>query len=302
MADVEFRVEARDETRPTTRRIERNFEQAGNRVGTRLRQTGRVGAQALKAVGVAAAAATAAVTALGAGAALAFRSILMGAVESASELERFHRLTSINTETLQIWRTALVDLGGDLGDVQGAISGMNDFLQEAANGAEDATNTLFQLGISFEELNRNTPEYQLERIFLALNNVEDAGTRAALAHRIMGEDFEKLNVIFSRTDEEMSALADRTNFLSQANLQTAAVIRAATADIGTSFHSLSLEIAQSFIEQAANAATGSQNVIASLDVVLAYVRDNWQDLGRTATQPVPHLRATARPHHGERSC
>lgn len=60
---------------------------------------------------------------------------------------------------------------------------------DAGKGLATATDALDQLGLSYEELEKLSPDERILAVAGALSEVEDAGTRAALAQETLGKEF-----------------------------------------------------------------------------------------------------------------
>ena len=285
MADIPVSLGGIDKTGRAARSMAKNFRGAAQKSQGSFRKLGAVGGKAIRGIGTAVKGVGIALGALAVAGAAAFGATLKGAVDSAAEVEKFTESLGISSNEVQVWRTALENTGEDLGTLQGAITGTSDFLQELANGEQDAADAADLLGISMEDLQGKTPDQQLLQVGSALAQMEDRQTAVALGNQIMGEDFIRLLPIFADFEDSLQSAEEQTQLLSEEQINTAGIVRETTGQIGQAFHGLALDAATSFFDMLTANSEAISGILMRLDGFLTWASNDFQGLTRLLVSP-----------------
>ena len=78
------------------------------------------------------------------------------------ELEKMSRRTGVSVESLSRLQHAAEQSGASTADLEAGIRGMNRFLVDLQRGLSTATDTATDLGITFDQLEKMTPEERAE--------------------------------------------------------------------------------------------------------------------------------------------
>lgn len=111
-----------------------------------------------------------------------------------------------STDAYQKWDYVLQKNGSSMKQAQGAITKLTE---NTAKGSDDTAKALDDLGISLEEAQEMSGEELFETVVSALQDIPDAGERAALASELMGGSYKGLGALLSSTGEETDALKQR---------------------------------------------------------------------------------------------
>jgi len=109
--------------------------------------------------------------------------------------------TGIAVETLSELKFAAEQSGTSLGTVEKAIRRMAVSILDATNGSKMARDAFNDIGISVGELARLSPEDQFTAIMKALDGVENASKRAAIAQKIFGRSGAELLPMVGNMEE-----------------------------------------------------------------------------------------------------
>jgi len=120
----------------------------------------------------------------------AITGVMAGVVKSfakaGDEVQKMALRTGFSTEALSEFRHAAELSGTDLKGLEVAVRRMQRFINDAGFGTKEYTDTLDQLGITYEQLKGLTPEKQFELLTIAVADIEDHTTKAALAQELFG--------------------------------------------------------------------------------------------------------------------
>jgi len=137
-----------------------------------------MGAQMAK-VGAIMAAAAAAIT-------VAFGKMLKDWAAAGDEVAKMAKRTGWGTEALSEMRYVAKIAGTDINSLEKAVKRMSSTIEDAKDGLETYTRSFDKLGLSVEDVAKMEPEDQFWAIALALAEVENVSTRAALAQDFFG--------------------------------------------------------------------------------------------------------------------
>jgi hypothetical protein len=107
-------------------------------------------------------------------------------IDLADDIGKSSKRIGITVQEMQKLSHAAQLAGADMGSVEKAMRRMQATVFDAANGLSEANRALGALGLSVDELKGKTPHEQFELIAEALNEVENASDKAAIAQDVFG--------------------------------------------------------------------------------------------------------------------
>ena len=105
---------------------------------------------------------------------------------AGDEIQKMALRTGFSTESLSELRHAADLSGTSLESLETGVKRMQRSIYDAERGLSTATEALAAMGLTTQQLQGLSPEQQFEKITMALADVSDASTRAALAQQIFG--------------------------------------------------------------------------------------------------------------------
>lgn len=146
------------------------------------------------------------------GAALAIGGFAVKAIgeftKTGDQVDKMSKRLGLSAESVQRLGFAAEQSGADLDTVERAFRRMAGTVLDANNGLSGAQMSLDQLGVSAADLEGLAPDEQFARLADALNDVEDASTRAALAEDVFGRAGQRLLPLIAEGSEGIKALGD----------------------------------------------------------------------------------------------
>ena len=204
----------------------------------------------------------------------------------ADTIGKVSKRIGITAEEYQKYTFAARRAGATNADIEKSFKRMQSGIFDAENGLGEATNTLDSLGVSLDSLRGKTQAEQFNLIANSLNDIEDAGTKAALAQDIFGKsgtalipmiaDFEALGDEAQRTGRIMSNEA----------VQSAEDYKDSIENLTTSFKAM---VANSGVIDWLSDVAGSVDDLASSTNTLKNIFDAVSDIfdpnaGKTQTR------------------
>jgi len=107
-------------------------------------------------------------------------------IDLADDIGKSSKRIGLTEAEMQKLSHAATLAGADMRAVEVAMRRMSVTVLDASNGLAEANRSLNAIGISVDELEGKTPHQQFELIAEALNEIKDAGEKAALAQKIFG--------------------------------------------------------------------------------------------------------------------
>lgn len=129
------------------------------------------------------------------------------AVNALDDIGKSAGKIGVSTEAMQKYNYAAKITGTTGETVKTSFKRMTSTILDAENGLTEAKRALNDLGLSWQKLAGLKPEKQFEMIVAALNNVDDASRRNALAQDVFGRGGQELQ-IFIRDFKELSGEID----------------------------------------------------------------------------------------------
>lgn len=116
-------------------------------------------------------------------------------LEFSDALVKASDQTGIGTEALQEYRYAAAQAGVSTDELEQGLGLFTKRLGEARNGSQEAIKAFDALGISQDEIKKNSPEQTLQRVFDVLETIPNAADRAAYANEAFGKSGLRLAVM-----------------------------------------------------------------------------------------------------------
>lgn len=178
-------------------------EQAGDEGG---RSFGDSFASALGASAAVISAALAAATAAAVATGAAFLNASSNVAELGNQIDKESQKMNMSATAYQEWDFILQHAGA-------SIDGMKTSMRRLTTAAEEGNAAFDALGISQEDLANMSPEETWNATIAALQGVEDAGERTALATELLGRGATELAPLFNMTAEETEAMRQQVHDL-----------------------------------------------------------------------------------------
>jgi hypothetical protein len=158
-----------------------------------------------------------AITAIGGaalGAVTGLTALVKSVADTADEMKDLSQVTGFSTEALSGLGLAAEKSGTSLEGVTGSVKNMQRAIAEATSGSKEANQALNALGLTAEELQKQTPEQQFETLAKAITQVEDPAQRANLAMKIFGKSgTELMPILQTVADDGMGGVIRRAEEL-----------------------------------------------------------------------------------------
>lgn len=180
-----------------------------------LKKFSRETVSQFKGIGKIAGVVAAGFSALGAAAALAFKSMIKPAMDAVDENAKLARSLDINIETLQTLQHAAPQYGASVEQVSKAMQRLAKFSGDAQRGTMAAERTLNQLGLSAESLRGMKLDDQFKLISQRLSEVSSAQERASIAQEIFGRDAARLMPMLTMGAKGFKSMADEASRFGQ---------------------------------------------------------------------------------------
>ena len=150
--------------------------------------------------------------------------------DAGDALDKMKDRTGMTTEFLSEMGHVAKKCGTDIGTLEKAIRKQQTLMLDASRGSQSAINELAELGLSYQQLARLSPEKQFEVLIARLGQMDEAH-RAAQAMKLFGTSAQQLMPMINAGTKgiaEMRAEAQRLG-LSMSGSQVASAVKLADA-------------------------------------------------------------------------
>lgn len=137
----------------------------------------------------------------------------LGVSKMAAEIDVAAQRAGFSAQSFQEWTYVLDRAGVEAGELGEIMKTLTESQIEVINGSKDMIAAYEQLGISAAEVASLNQEQLWNRTIAALQNVENATLRNAIAHQIFAEDASKLATVFNMTNQQTAHLIATYNAL-----------------------------------------------------------------------------------------
>lgn len=136
-----------------------------------------------------------------------------GVSKMAHDIDVAAQRAGFSAQSFQEWTYVLDRAGVEAGELGEIMKTLTESQIEVINGSKDMITAYEQLGISAAEVASLNQEQLWNRTIAALQNVENATLRNAIAHQIFAEDASKLATVFNMTNQQTAHLIATYNAL-----------------------------------------------------------------------------------------
>ena len=130
-------------------------------------------------------------------------------IESASDVAEWGNTVDKESQKMNMTAAGYQEWAFILEHAGASIDGMKTAMKKLTVAAEEGNDAFAALGITQEDLANMTPEETWNATIEALQQVEDAGERTALANELLGKGAVELAPLFNMTAEETAALKEQ---------------------------------------------------------------------------------------------
>jgi hypothetical protein len=155
-------------------------------------------------------------------------------IDLADDIGKSSKRIGLTVAEMQKLSHAAKLAGADMRSVEVAMRRMQVTVLDANNGLAEANRSLNALGISVDELEGKSPHQQFELIAQALNEIEDAGEKAAIAQKIFGRSGTALIPMLGNYKELGDELERVGGIMSGESIKAAEDFNDALTDLATS--------------------------------------------------------------------
>ena len=174
---------------------DKDVEKTTSKWSESLKTAGKVGATAFAAIGTASVATT-----------KALWDGVNATAQYGDEIDKNSQKVGMNTEAYQKWDYAMKISGSSMSDCTVGLKTLTNKLDDFKNGSSGATAIFERLGISLDDVSSKSREDIFQMTVYALQNVEDATEKAAIANDLFGRSGQELMPMFNLTNEELENL------------------------------------------------------------------------------------------------
>lgn len=136
-----------------------------------------------------------------------------GVSKMAHDIDVAAQRAGFSAQSFQEWTYVLDRAGVEAGELGEIMKTLTESQIDVINGSKDMIAAYEQLGISAAEVASLNQEQLWNRTIAALQNVENATLRNAIAHQIFAEDASKLATVFNMTNQQTAHLIATYNAL-----------------------------------------------------------------------------------------
>jgi len=140
----------------------------------------------MKAMGKSLAVGGAAIGAAGAAVLLPLLRATSDFAKMGDEIHKMSARTGVAKSTLSELAFAAEQSGAGVNDVEKSFKGLSSAIYDAAQGSKMPADAFEQIGVSFTDLAKLSPEEQFMKVAEALSGVEDMSLRGAIAQKVFG--------------------------------------------------------------------------------------------------------------------
>ena len=168
-------------------------------------------------------------------------STMRGFIDASDQIGKSASRIGITAEAYQKLAFASRRAGSTTENVERAFKKMQQTIFDSGRGVRTSVDALRALGLSFKDLDQQSPEKQFEIIADRLNSITDATTRAAVAQMVFGRAGTNLLPMISGYREMSKELENMGGVMSNDAVKAAEEFKDAIEDLKTSLQSLTMD-------------------------------------------------------------
>ena len=140
-------------------------------------------------------------------------STVMDTVSKMDEIDKASQRSLMSAEAYQEWAYVFGQNGIEATTLESAQKKLTKTMSIAADGGKKQNAAMKELGFSYEELNKMSPEERFNAVVASLQGVTDESDRARLAQEMFGGNATKMAPLLNQTAEGTAALKDNIHDL-----------------------------------------------------------------------------------------
>ncbi|TYS68655.1 hypothetical protein FZC76_06825 [Sutcliffiella horikoshii] len=146
------------------------------------------------------------------------------AMNVAAEIDKFSQVTGHSTDAFQRWDGVMKTVGYSMEQASGDIAALGEKAMDAANGVGEGAELFGKLGVAVTDSSGKlkSQEQIFQETITALQGMENATERNAIASALLSTTGEELAPILNMTAEELAKMKENANVISEEDLQKAA--------------------------------------------------------------------------------
>lgn len=173
------------------------------------------------------------------------------AANNAVQLSRISESAGLSTTAAQKWDYVLKSVGSSLESASGDLSGFQQKIVEASQGAGESAELFKKLGLYVWDASGNlkTTEQMLPELIEKLQGMSDTTERNAVANKLLGGTGTALIPILNKTGDELEALIEekeKLGILSEGEIEDLKQTAQAQEDFTNAVEAAKNQLAQSF--------------------------------------------------------
>lgn len=223
-----------------------------------LKTAGKVGATAFAAIGTASVATT-----------KALWDGVNATAQYGDQIDKTSQKVGMGTEAYQKWDYAMKISGTEMANCTVGLKTLTNKLDDFKAGSSGATAIFERLGISLEDVSSKSREDIFQTTVYALQNIEDATEKAAIANDLFGRSGQDLMPMFNLTNEELDSLMkeaeDYGMVMSEEAVKSSAAFQDSLTKLQGSFKGVTNGIFSNLMPGLSTAIDGFSDLIAGVD-------------------------------------
>lgn len=191
------------------------------------------------------------------------------AANNAVQLSRISESAGLSTTSAQKWDYVLKSVGSSLESASGDLSGFQQKIVEASQGAGESAELFKKLGLYVWDASGNlkTTEQMLPELIEKLQGMSDTTERNAIANKLLGGTGTALIPILNQTGDELEALIEekeKLGILSEGEIEDLKQTAQAQEDFTNAVEAAKNQLAQSFAPAVTAVYEMASNIVSKL--------------------------------------
>lgn len=191
------------------------------------------------------------------------------AANNAVQLSRISESAGLSTTSAQKWDYVLKSVGSSLESASGDLSGFQQKIVEASQGAGESAELFKKLGLYVWDASGNlkTTEQMLPELIEKLQGMSDTTERNAIANKLLGGTGTALIPILNQTGDELQALIEekeKLGILSEGEIEDLKQTAQAQEDFTNAVEAAKNQLAQSFAPAVTAVYEMASNIVSKL--------------------------------------
>ena len=134
--------------------------------------------------------------------------MVKGTLKIGRELGTLRETLGVSAEAIQIYRRAIEETNGDATAFDGTTLRLQRSIGDASRGLKETQDSFTNLGLSWEELSRLSPEEALKAVIGRVNEVQNPTDGASTKALLLGRSYASMGGFANLTTDEIENLTD----------------------------------------------------------------------------------------------